>query len=74
MKTIHKEEEQLLWVVLVVAGKLVIDFGNCDLEVSRADELVKARPQGLHDHSKLLRHLALVPQDVRPVVAVEEVR
>lgn len=67
VEAVHEEEQQLLRVLLVVARKLLIDFANGDLEVPRADELVQAGPQRLHDHAKLLRHLPFVAEDVGPV-------
>lgn len=64
VQAIHKEKQQLLRVLLVVAGKLVVDLSDSDLEVAGANELVLAGPEGLHDDAKLLHHLTLVPQDV----------
>lgn len=67
VEAVHEEEQQLLRVLLVVAGKLLVDLANSDLEVPRADELVQVGPQRLHDHAKLLGHLPLVAEDVGPV-------
>lgn len=66
VEAVHEEEQQLLRVLLVVAGKLLVDLADGDLEVPRADELVQSGPQRLHDHAKLLRHLPFVAQDVGP--------
>ncbi|KAF3832861.1 hypothetical protein F7725_026526 [Dissostichus mawsoni] len=64
VEPVHEEQQQLLGVLLVIASKLVIDLAYGDLKVPRADALVQTAPQRLHDHSKLLRHLALMAKDV----------
>lgn len=66
VEPVHEEQQQLLGVLLVIASKLVIDLAYGDLKVPRADALVQTAPQRLHDHSKLLRHLALMAKDVVP--------
>lgn len=66
MEPIHEEQQQLLGVLLVIAGKLVIDLAYGDLEVPRTDALVETGPQGLHDHTKLLCHIPFMPKDVVP--------
>lgn len=66
MESIHKEQQQLLGVLLVIASKLLIDLADGDLEVPRADALVQTGPQGLHNHTKLLRHLPFMAKDVGP--------
>lgn len=64
VEPIHKEQQQLLGVLLVTTSKLVVDLAYGDLKVPRTDALVQASPQGLHDHPKLLRHLPFMAQDV----------
>lgn len=66
MEPIHEEQKQLLGVLLVIAIKLLIDLAYGDLEVPRTDALVQTGPQGLHDHTKLLRHLPFMAKDVVP--------
>ncbi len=66
MEPIHEEQKQLLGVLLVIARKLLINLAYGDLEVPRTDALVQTGPQGLHDHTKLLRHLPFMAKDVVP--------
>lgn len=66
MEAIHEKQQQLLGVLLVVASKLFVNLAYGDLEVPRTDVLVQTRPQGLHDHTKLLCHLPFMTKDVVP--------
>lgn len=64
VEPIHKEQQQLLGILLVIASKLLVDLAYGDLEVPRADALVQTGPQGFHDDAKLLRHLPFMAKDV----------
>lgn len=66
VEPVHEEQQQLLGVLLIIASKLVVDLPYGDLEVPRTDALVQTGPQGLHDHTKLLRHLPFMAEDVVP--------
>lgn len=67
MQPIHKEQQQLLRVLLFITCKLVIDLPYGDFEVSWTDALVQTSPESLHDHTKLFRHLSFMTKDVGSV-------
>ena len=66
VEAVHKEQQQLLGVLLVIASELLINLSYSDLEVPWANALVQATPQSFHDHTKLLRHFPFMAEDVKP--------
>lgn len=64
VEPIHKEQEQLLRVLLVVASKLLVDLAYGNLEIPWTDAFVQTSPKGLHDHTKLLGHFPFMAKDV----------